>query len=52
MTYRLSPGLFVENGAAVLAARVRSARRSGIEHELLRSCCNDTFAPRPTSVAA
>lgn len=35
MTYNLSPGLFVENGAAVLSRRARAARRSAIAHELL-----------------
>lgn len=35
MTYDLSPTLFVENGAAILAARAHAARLISREYELL-----------------
>ena len=37
MTYQLNKNLFVENGAAVLAARTRAARLSMYEYELARA---------------
>ena len=43
MTYQLSPRLFVEHGAAVLAQRVRSSAR---EYRLLKQRgCNDGPGP-------
>ena len=43
MTYQLSPRLFVEHGAAVLAQRARSSAR---EYKLLeQSGCNDGPGP-------
>ena len=48
MTYLLSPNLFVEHGAAVLAQRARSSAR---EYKLLEPRgCNDE--PRPLAEAA
>ena len=48
MTYQLSPSLFVEHGAAVLAQRARSSAR---EYKLLEPRgCNDE--PRPFAEAA
>jgi hypothetical protein len=38
MMYRLNPGHFVENGAAVLAERARIARLSAHKHELAHRC--------------
>lgn len=37
MTYHLDRGLFVENGAAILAERDRAARASSIAYHLLRN---------------
>ena len=48
MTYQLSPSLFVEHGAAVLAQRARSSAREFKLHEQLGRR-ND---PRPLAKAA
>ena len=37
MTYGLNPQLFVENGAAILAARSAAARRSSRNHLVWRT---------------
>ena len=42
MTFKLDPNLFVERGAAVLAARARAARLSAHEYELIRNRLPDS----------
>lgn len=51
MTYELNPSLFVEQGAAVMLRRARTARRSAREFELLREASTER-EPGPIDQAA
>lgn len=52
MTYKLDPKLFVERGAAVLAARARAARLSAHEYELARNRLPHEREPEQACMAA
>ena len=52
MTYKLDPNLFVERGAAVLAARARVARLAAHEYELMRNRRPDDREPEAGCIAA
>ena len=49
MTYHLNRGLFVENGATVLAERDRAARAASIAYHLLRGARPVAEATCPAS---